>query len=112
MKVSYEDHGPITVLTMSGGLTFDEQDAFRRTCEERFTAGIRDVVLDLEHLTHIDSAGLEMLLWLRDEVAGRTGCMKLVRPGEAIRTVFNLTRLEGRFEVHETIEAAAKSLRS
>ena len=32
MKLSYEHHGAITVLTTSGELTSDEADAFRRTC--------------------------------------------------------------------------------
>ena len=112
MKVSYEDHGAITVLTMSGGLTADQQDSFRRTCEDRFEAGVRDVVLDLEHVTHVDSIGLEMLLWLQDEVAGRMGHLKLVRPDETVRTVLTVTRLEGRFDLHDSIESAAKSLRA
>ena len=49
MKLSYEDHDAITVLTVSGELTADSADAFRRTCQDRFDAGICDVVLDLEH---------------------------------------------------------------
>ena len=28
MKISYEDHDTITVLTLSGGLTADQQDAY------------------------------------------------------------------------------------
>jgi len=111
MKLSYEDHDTVTVLTVSGELTADSADAFRRTCQERFDAGIRDIVLDLEHLKLIDSAGLELLLWIIDETADRSGQCRLVNPDETVRKIFEATRLDRRFSVHETVEAAAKSLR-
>jgi anti-anti-sigma factor len=111
MKLSYEDHDTITVMTLSGDLTADQADSFRRACQDRFDAGVRDVVLDLEHLSAIDSAGLELLLWLIDGVAERRGHLKLVKPDDTIRQIFRITRLEKRFDVDETVEAAAKSLR-
>ena len=111
MKLSYEDHDTITVLKVSGDLTADQVDAFRRSCQERFEAGIRHVVLDMEHMTFIDSAGLEALLWLIDEVSEHGGQLRLVSPDEAIRKILEVTRLERRFNVHDSIESAAKSLR-
>jgi anti-sigma B factor antagonist len=111
MKLSYEDHSTVSVLTVSGELTADQGDAFRRSCLDRFEAGARDIIIDMEHLTLIDSAGLEMLLWLADEVASRRGQLRLVQPDEIIRKIFHLTRLERKFSVHDNIEAAARSLR-
>ena len=111
MKLSYEDHDTITVMTLSGDLTADQADTFRRACQDRFEANVRDVVLDLEHLTGIDSAGLELLLWLIDEVGTRRGHLKLVKPDDTIRQILRITRLDKRFDVDETVQAAAKSLR-
>ena len=76
MKLSYEDHDTITVLTISGELTTDQVDPFRRSCQDRFEAGIRHVVLDMEHVTFIDSAGLESLLWIIDAAAERSGQLR------------------------------------
>ena len=101
----------MTVLTGRGERQADSADAFRRTCQDRFDAGVRDIVLDLEHLTLIDSAGLELLLWIIDEAANRSGQCRLVNPGETVRKIFEVTRLDRRFAVHESVEAAAKSLR-
>lgn len=111
MKLSYEDHSAISVLTLSGEFTADQADAFRRACQERFNAGIRDLVLDLEHLVLIDSAGLELLLWLAEESSRRQGQVRLVNPDEAVAKILRLTRLDRRFNIQPTIEAAAKSLR-
>jgi anti-anti-sigma factor len=111
LKLSYEDHSTVTVLTISGELTADQGDAFRRACQDRLASGIRDVVLDMEYLTLIDSAGLELLLWLVDELADRNGQIRLVKPDETIRKILRLTRLDRRFNIHDSVESAAKSLR-
>jgi anti-sigma B factor antagonist len=111
MKLSYEDHGTVAVLTVSGEFTADQADSFRRSCLDRFEAGIKDLVIDLEHMTLIDSAGLELLLWLAEEAAEHNGQLRLVKPDETVQSIFEITRLDRRFDVHETIESAAKSLR-
>jgi anti-sigma B factor antagonist len=111
MKLSYEDHNTVTVLTISGELTADQSDTFRRACQDRLDSGIRDVVLDVEYLTLIDSAGLELLLALMDEVADRGGQVRLVNPDDTVRKILQLTRLDRRFNIHDSIESAAKSLR-
>lgn len=111
MKLSYEDHGHITVVAVSGELTADQGDAFRRACQERFEAGGRDVLLQMKELSLVDSAGLELLLWLSDEIGKRAGQLRLVSPDETIRKILEITRLERRFTIHESVETAAKSLR-
>ena len=111
MKLSYEDHGTITVLTISGDLTADQVEAFRRSCLDRFAAGVRDIVLDLEYLTFVDSAGLEALLWMIDEASERGGQLRLVKPDPTVGKILEISRLERRFNIHESIESAAKSLR-
>ncbi len=111
MKLSYEDHATITVIKLSGELTADQIDAFRRSCQDRFEADIRHVVLDLEHMTFIDSAGLEALLWIIDETSSRGGQLRVVNPDVTVSKILEISRLDRRFNVHDTIESAAKSLR-
>ncbi|HRP62443.1 MAG TPA: STAS domain-containing protein [Phycisphaerales bacterium] len=129
MKLSYEDHDAITVLRVSGELTADQVDSFRRSCQDRINAGIRNIVLDMEHMTLIDSAGLEFLLWLSEEIASpssgamaanpyvsssygsSSGQLRLVKPDETVRRILYVTRLDKRFDIFDTIEAAARSLR-
>jgi anti-anti-sigma factor len=111
MKLSYEDHGTITVLTVSGDLTTDQIEAFRRACLDRFATGVRDVVLNLEYLTFVDSAGLEVLLWVIDAASEHGGQLRLVKPDPTVGKILEISRLERRFNIHESIESAAKSLR-
>ena len=112
MKFSYEDHGSTSVLTVSGELTADQVDAFRRACQDRIENGVSHVVLDIEHLNMIDSAGLELLLWLIDALADKGGHLRIVKPDITVRTILEVTRLDRRFDAHESIESAAKSIRA
>ncbi len=111
MKLSYEDHDTITVLKISGDLTADQVDAFRRSCQERFEAGIQHVVLNMEHMSFIDSAGLEALLWILDTAAEHGGQLRLIRPDSTVNKILVISRLDRRFNIHDSIESAAKSLR-
>ncbi len=110
MKLSYEDHNTITVMTISGELTTDQIEALRRSCQDRFTAGIRHFVLDIENLTFVDSAGLETLLWIIEEASEHGGQLRLVNPDVTVRKILEVSRLDRRFDVHSSIESAAKSL--
>ncbi len=111
MKLSYEDHDTITVIKISGELTADQVDGFRRSCQDRFANGILHVVLDLEHITFVDSAGLETLLWVIDEASERAGQLRLVKPDATVSRILEISRLDRRFNIHDSIESAAKSLR-
>ena len=111
MKLSYEDHGEASVITLSGELIADQTDTIRRKVLERFEQGVRDIVLDLEHLTLIDSAGLEFLLWLQEAAAERQGRFRIAHADEIIQKILEVTRLDRRFELYDNIELAAKTLR-
>ena len=110
MKISYEDHDTTSVITVSGEMTGDHAQTFRRVCEERLQVGIKSVVLDLEYVTLIDSLGLEVLLWLIEAASEGGGHVRLVRVDPTVRKIMEITRLERRFSMYDTIESAAKSL--
>jgi anti-sigma B factor antagonist len=111
MKLSYEDHSTISVVTISGELTADQGDAFRRACQDRLHSGAAHIILELEYLTLIDSAGLELLLWLLEEIGKKRGQLRLVKPDDNVMKALHLTRLDRRFTLCESVEEAARSLR-
>ena len=110
MKISHEDRDQLTVLSVRGDLEAEETVRFRKAVLERMEAKVRDFVLDMEQLAHIDSQGLETLLWLQDECAEQLGQVRLACVQEHIRTILDMTRLAGRFDCHPTVDAAIASL--
>ncbi len=111
MKINYEDHGLIAIATLSGDLTIDSTDTFRRGVTDRLERGARDFVIVLDDLTQIDSEGLETLLWVQDCAGDRLGQIRLVGVSEVIATILRITRLDRLFERYEDVTEAVRSLR-
>lgn len=110
MKISYEDKGPVSVLSITGDLSIDEADRFQREALQRMEENVRDFVLDLESLDFIDSRGLESLLWLQDKCNELLGQIRLAACPEHIYKVLEVTRLNTRFDCHPDVDAAVTSL--
>lgn len=111
MKISFQDFEHVSVLTLSGEFTADDLDAFRRVVQDRLQQGARHVVLHCEHLEFVDSAGLESLLELQEDLGGRGGQLRLVKPDATVSTILELTRLDLALEAHDDLEGAVRSLR-
>lgn len=111
MKLSHQDYAHVTVLTLSGDCTSEDVEPFNRAVAERLDAGVRDFVLDCEHLEFVDSAALEAFLRLRDRAAEKSGRLRLVNPDQNIIKILEITRLDRAFQAHASLEAAVKSLR-
>ncbi len=109
MKMQWEDHRSGTVLSLEGELLAADVDVVRRRCEDRLEGGAR-LILDLRKLERIDSAGLEALLWLHESVQRLGGQVRIVRGGGQTAAAMHVTRVDRRMAVHETLEAAARSL--
>lgn len=111
MKLKYEDHDKISIVSIDGDMTTDDVDSFRRTVTERINKGTRDFVLQVAGMTFIDSAGLESLLWMQEAAAEHLGQIRLVAPEENIRKILEITRLQHQFDTHNEVTEAIRSLR-
>ena len=111
MKISFQDHGHVSVLTLSGEYTHEDTERFSRMVSERMDTGVKDVILDCEHLEFVDSEGLESWLRARDRVAERKGQLRLVGLDDNVAKILEITRLDRAFQSHESIESAVRSLR-
>ena len=111
MRISHEDHGTTALVALAGDFLSDDFETYQRSVSEHFDSGICNIVLDVTGLESIDSSGLEALLWTVDESASRSGRLKLVGVGGVVSEVLRITRLARRFDLEQTVEAAARSLR-
>ena len=118
MKITEESYGRDAILVCSGELTDDSLEAFGHAVEQiehRNGEGsdqpdaAGDLVLDLEAVPFIDSAGLEYLLDLQEKFAENLGRVKLVNLNENVAEILKITRLDNAFErfkdVHEAVKA-------
>ena len=77
--------------------------------EARLERGQPHVVLDLQGVAIIDSAGLELLLDSHEKYQRIGGALKLANPGALCREVLKATGVGARFEIFGDTRSAVRS---
>ena len=68
------------------------------------------LLLDFTGVQHLSSAALGVLITVHGKVKARGGKMALCQIAKPIFEVFRITKLDKLFQVHDSADAAAKSL--
>lgn len=108
MKVSVRPLGKITVLDLSGKITIGEGDVvLREKVMEALEGGSRNLLLNLEKVGYMDSAGIGELVACYKRTKEKGGTVKLLKPSGKVADLLTLTKLE---EVFETFDDESKAL--
>lgn len=86
------------VVTPRGGLDLAAVDALERHVLGLRRAGVRRVVVDLRELDLLDSAGLALLLSLRNEAKRHGHRLELVPGPRRVQRTFELTTTRALFD--------------
>jgi anti-sigma B factor antagonist len=100
------------VITVSGEIHVSTAPEFQRRLEAAIAKGKTAVVLDLSETEFIDSTGLSVLLNGLRRVTRQRGRMTLVCTNPTVLRLFEITRLDTTFDIHETREAALRTARA
>jgi len=109
MKVDIQNHGHVVVLAPQGPLIADELDDLRRAITTANGAGGKRLVMDMQGIPYLDSAGVETLL----EICG-VHLPPLTRPrlaslSETCLEALELTDALPRLDVFDTVDNALRS---
>ena len=109
MKINTQDYNNVTVVDLQGEFDADSAESFHDAADKLIGSKKKGIVLDMNGVTFVDSAGLEQLLWLRD-YCYQTKCqLKLANLGEDCATILRITQLEGEFDKYNELSEAVKS---
>ncbi len=101
--------GDVTVLDLSGPLTFGEAtDRLRERIDGLVERDTQRLVLNMTAVPRLDSSGLGELLRTRQLLLRAAGSMRLSGLGPSVRRTLELTRVLGRFEILDSEDAAVK----
>ncbi|MBK7406104.1 MAG: STAS domain-containing protein [Phycisphaerales bacterium] len=109
MQIETDRQGAVTVLKPRGPLVQKDAEALRDKGMETITSTLGRMVLDASAVAYIDSAGIEALLDLADELSNAGQALKLCGVNETIREVLELTDVASQFEHFEDIPTAVRS---
>jgi anti-sigma B factor antagonist len=83
----------------------------RDTVCDFLALGHKRILLNLEGVDFIDSAGLGELVRAQTSIRSRGGYLKLVRPRDAVLKLLQITKLDGLFDIEQDEVAALVSIR-
>src|SRR4051812_16797966 len=103
MQLNERVAGDVTVVTLTGKITLGEGDDRIKDCFERLMAsGKRQVVLNLESVPYIDSAGFGEIVRSYTSVSRHGGRLVLCKLTKRIRDLLAITKMLTVFDVYDS----------
>ena len=113
IRISERQIGDVTILELHGRLVLDEGDT---SCVERIDALARQnrvrIILNLEDVTYIDSAGVGAIVSKYITLRRRGGDLKLLKLSPRVLRVISIARLLAVFDAFESEALAIRSFDS
>lgn len=110
LEISERRRGDVTLLVLSGEMLVDDGDvALRQRVHTLIDQGRLKIVVDLAGVTHIDSAGVGMIVAKQKTVRDLGGDVKLLHLTDRSQRLLALMKLAQIFEVFEDEDAAVSS---
>jgi len=106
MKVQTATQDDLAILTVSGELNGDSVSKFKEAVAAARAQEMRDFIVDVKEITAVDSAGLQSLSDLQQQCEEQLGMVRFCGADETLSKIFEITRLNKRFFLHNSIEEA------
>jgi anti-sigma B factor antagonist len=103
MKISVKEAGKVRVIDLKGRITLGAGDLeLRKAVQEQIDAGNNSIVLSMQGVDYIDSAGLGELVACKKRAVAKGGNVKLMMPNESVYKVLSIVSLHLIFEIFDS----------
>ena len=108
-SVSVRQAGAITVVDISGMVTYNEAGALHETFLDLLHSGRKNILLNLSDVTQLDSSGIGALARAFATVRGKGGDLKMMQLSKQVQRLLEITNLCTIFEDYSDETSALKS---
>jgi len=113
MQIEQRSAGDVIVLDLKGKMTLGEGDELLKDkINSLLQQGHRKVILNLEGVPYIDSAGLGEIVRTYTTISRQSGSLKLLNLTKRITDLLSITKLLTVFETYENEADAVRSFSS
>ncbi len=110
LEITQRETNGIYVLTLSGRLVLGvESSGLRTTIDNLLSSGATRIVISLEHVNYVDSAGLGALIEIHRKTKAKGGRLILSNLGPKLRQALEIAGLLSIFETSATAADAVAS---
>ena len=110
MEVTKSEQGAVAILSVKGAIIDEDLDTLDGKFAECVSEGRLKIVLDLESVPFIDSAGLEKIQETVSDLGKRGGDLCVSSLNDVCGDIFVTTRVDSLVQVFDDLEAATRSL--
>jgi anti-sigma B factor antagonist len=112
LKMTNREVNGVEVVALDGRIVLgEESNALREKVKSMIAAGKKKIVLNMNNITFIDSAGLGTLVAAHHSARTQGVTMKLCHLGSKFQEVLQITKLLTVFDVSDTESAAVASFK-
>ena len=112
LTISTRDVEGIGIVNLEGRLARGEaSEALRSQIKHMLAIGTRKIVLNMDQISFLDSAGLSALVTAQHSAQSQTATLKLCSLGATLQNILEATKLSEAFEIFGSETAAILSFR-
>ena len=110
LKITTREVDGVTVAALDGRIVLgEESNALREKVKSLVASGKKKIVLNMDNITFIDSAGLGTLVAAHHSAKAQGASLKLCHLGTKFQEVLQITKLMTIFDVYNTEAEAVAS---
>ncbi|MCP4181609.1 MAG: STAS domain-containing protein [bacterium] len=109
MEITQESKNGIHCLKIEGRLDAASAADAEKTISEVITSGADKIVINLEELRYISSAGLRTLLVAAKEIKSKNGKIVICSMIESVKKIFDISGFTSIFDIEDTEAKALES---
>ncbi len=110
MNIESRREGTSLVLKADGRVDGTNASEFQAAMKTEIDAGDKAVVLDLENMTYISSAGLRVVLLIAKDLQRQGAKMVACALSESVKEVFVISGFDKIIPIHDSQDAAIGSI--
>jgi len=109
-KVSVRQAGSVAILDLAGRVALGEgADDVRDAIKKLVQGGARNILVNLEEVSYLDSFGLGELVSAYTRLRSAGGQMKLMHPKNIVKQLLQITNMAALFPTYKDEAAALQS---
>ena len=106
MEVSQENNNGVEIFSVKGSLDSNTSPEFETMIYQTLEQGRRKLILDLENLDYISSAGIRVMLKTTKDLKRMEGNIVLCSLQDYVREVFDIAGFDGYLNIENNLEGA------
>ena len=112
LRMTDRDVSGVTVVEIEGRIVLgEESNSFREKVKGLLSAGKKKIVLNLQNVSYIDSAGLGTLVATFHSARSQGATLKLANLGAKFKEVLQVTKLMTVFDTYDNEAMAVSSFK-